>query len=150
MEHQDIGYLLNRATRQFRLKLGEALAETALTPQQAAVLLAIARSDEKNLTPRAISEAVETDAATTSGLLDRLTRDAWLTSEPNPNDGRSRLFMLTERAEQILPAVMAAAQSVSAASASALSAEELKTLVSLLQRLGAQAETANSKKAGIL
>lgn len=132
------------------MRLGEALTETGLTPQQAAVLLAIARNTGKSLTPSAVAEAIETDAATTSGLLDRLVRGGWLASQPNPNDGRSRLFMLTERAEQILPAVMTAAQGVSSASTSALSAEELKTLISLLQRLGNQAKTANSKKAGSL
>ena len=150
MQHQDIGYLLNRAARQIRLRLGEALAETALTPQQAAVMLAIARSPGKSLTPRAVAGAIETDAATTSGLLDRLTRDCWLMPHPNPNDGRSRLFVLTERAEQILPAVMVAAQGVSSAVTSSFTAVELKSLVSLLQRLGDQVETASSKKAGSL
>ena len=104
----DVGYLLNKATRHLRLRLAEALAGTGLTPQQAAVLLAIGRSIDGRLTPRTIAESVDTDQATTSGLLERLTRDGWLRSEPHPDDGRSRLIGLTEKAEQALPAVLPA------------------------------------------
>ena len=149
MKRVDIGYLLNKATRQFRLRLGDALADTGLTPQQAAVLMAIARSAEGRLTPGAVADAVETDAATTSGLLDRLTRDGWISSEPNPDDGRSRLVGLTDKASQALPAVMAAANAVSAEATSCLSADEVEMLADLLHRICEREAThATKRKAG--
>ncbi len=131
----DIGYLLNKATRHLRLRLAEALADTGLTPQQAAVLLAIGRSVDGRLTPRSIAESVDTDRATISGLLERLTRDGWLCSEPNPGDGRSRLVRLTEKAEQALPEVLGAADRVSSEATGALSTDEVQGLRELLARL---------------
>ena len=61
MEHNDVGYLLNRATRHLRLELGEALSEIGLRPQQAAVLMAIARSPQGRLTPSSVADAIDTD-----------------------------------------------------------------------------------------
>jgi len=142
----DIGYLLNKATRQFRLQLGDSLADTHLTPQQAAVLMAIARSDAGRLTPRSIAEAIDTDAATTSGLLDRLTRDGWLGAVPNPDDGRSRLIGLTAKAEAAIPGVTAAAEAVSARATAHLTSTERETLGRLLARLCETKHTAATKK----
>lgn len=136
METPDLGYLLNRATRHFRSRLGAALSDVGLTPQQAAALMAVARAADGRLTPGAVAEAIETDPATTSGLVDRLARDGWLTSEPNPADRRSRLLALTPQAEAALPRVLAAARTVSAEATASLTPEELATLTSLLRRLG--------------
>lgn len=142
----DIGYLLNKVTRQFRLRLAGALADTSLTPQQAAVLMAIARSADERLTPRTIAESIDTDQATTSGLLERLTREGWLAAEPNPDDGRSRLIRLTEKAEVALPNVLAAADRVSSEAASSLSASEVETLRGLLGKLSSTEVSAASKR----
>ena len=149
MAQVDIGYLLNKATRQFRLRLADSLADTGLTPQQAAVLMAIARSDAGRLTPRSIAEAIETDAATTSGLLERLSRDGWLDAVPNPDDGRSRLIGLTAKAEAELPDVMTAAEAVSAQATAHLTATQCETLGHLLARLcETEAIPATNRKAG--
>ena len=147
MEHNDVGYLLNRATRHLRLELGEALSEIGLRPQQAAVLMAIARSPQGRLTPSSVADAIDTDAATTSGLLERLARDGWLVSEPNPDDGRSRLVALSEQAQLVLPKVMACAEAVSATATACLSPGELETLGQLLRRLCDQ-DDAKTTKAG--
>lgn len=138
MGHSDIGYLLNRATRQFRRELGDALGEIGLRPQQAAALIAIAGGGEGRMAPSVVAESIDTDAATTSGLLDRLVRDGWVTSGPNPNDGRSRLFELTDKAKQTLPQVMSRAHAVSAKATACLTSEELETLRHLLLRLSAE------------
>ncbi len=131
----DLGYLLNKAARLLRLKLSDALTETGLTPQQAAVLIAVSTGKEGRLTPRAIAESIDTDAATTTGLLDRLKRDGWLSSEPNPKDGRSRLVGVTEKAEAWLPQIVNAARSVSREATSCLSADEVDALTQLLTKL---------------
>jgi MarR family transcriptional regulator for hemolysin len=145
----DIGYLLNKATRQFRLQLGDSLAGMGLTPQQAAVLMAIARSDAGRLTPRSIAEAIDTDAATTSGLLDRLTRDGWLDAVPNPDDGRSRLIGLTTKAEAAIPSVMVAAEAVSGQATAHLTTTEREILSRLLAKLCETERTpAAKRKAG--
>lgn len=143
----DIGYLLNKVTRRFRLRLADALADTGLTPQQAAVLMVIARTTGGRLTPRAIADSIDTDQATTSGLIERLTRDGWLVAEPNPGDGRSRLIGLTEKAQSSLPQVYSAADRVSSEATSVLSASEVEMLSELLGRLSGT-EAATTGRAG--
>lgn len=153
MSHQphaaDIGYLLNRATRQLRLSLADELAETGLTPQQAAVLLAVARSEGVGLTPSTIAATIDTDQATTSGLLGRLCRDGWLLSTPNPDDGRSRLFRLTDKSEASLQSVLAAADAVSGSATACLTDEEGSMLRELLLKLCASDAPAARKGLGL-
>jgi len=131
----DIGYLLNRATRQFRLSFANRLAEIGLRPQQAAALMAIGRSVEGRLTPSQIADAIDIDAPTTSGVLDRLVRDGWVLSAPNPDDGRSRLVVLTEKAADVLPSVLRAAGEVSEAAMACFTPDEAQELERLLARL---------------
>lgn len=142
MDQPDIGYLVNRAARHLRASFGRALAGTGLRPQQAAVLVAIARHPDAAMTPTAIGDAIDADAATTSGLIDRLVRDGWLVSSPNPADGRSRLLTLTGKAHDALPAVLSVARRVSADATATLSPAELETLASLLRRVGEPAAPA--------
>lgn len=141
----DIGYLLNKTTRLFRLQLAEALSDSGLTPQQAAVLLAIAHSEAGHLTPSTIATSIDTDQATASGLLERLTRDGWLHSTPNPDDGRSRLIGLTPKAAEALPQLLKAADRVSARATACLSAREIATLTALLERLCDPPQPADTK-----
>lgn len=131
----DIGYLLNKATRQFRLGFANRLAQTGLRPQQAAALVAVGRSSEGRLTPSQLADAIDMDAPTTSGMLDRLVRDGWIASTPNPDDGRSRFIVLTETAADVLPSVLQSAEDVSREATACLTADEVQTLELLLSRL---------------
>lgn len=135
MASPDIGYLLNRATRQFRLGFASRLVEVGLRPQQAAALMAISRSAGGRLTPSQLADAIDADAPTTSGLLDRLARDGWVASGPNPDDGRSRIVVLTEKATGVLPAVFQSAGAVSAEATACFTPEEARTLELLLSRI---------------
>ncbi len=140
---EDLGFLLNEATRHLRLRLAQALTGVGLTPPQAAVLMAVGRSPRGRLTPRAIATAIGSDQATTSGLLSRLTRGGWLVSEPHPEDGRSHLLGLTAKAKDTLPVVLRTADEVSSAATACLSHAEVATLRELLDKL---CEAAGSAK----
>jgi len=135
MQQEDIGYLLNRTARQLRLRLAGRLAEFGLRPQQGAVLMALSRSALGRLTPSQIAESIDTDPPTTSGVIERLERDGWVASEPNPDDGRSRLIALTEKAQAVVPSVFASAEEVSRDATSCLTPEEVRLLAQLLERL---------------
>lgn len=135
MPSSDIGYLLNKATRQFRLEFANRLAEIGLRPQQAAALMAIGRSAVGQLTPRQLADAIDMDAPTVSGLLDRLVRDGWVASTPNPEDGRSRRVALTEKATEVLPSIFESADGVSEEALACLAPDETRTLEKLLLRL---------------
>lgn len=151
MHQTDLGFLFNKVTRQVRLMFAEGLADTGLTPQQASVLMAVARSREGMLTPRAVAESIDADAPTTSGVLERLSRDGWLVSEPNPGDRRSRLVSLSAKAEKALPAVLAAAERVSEEATACLSAREVARLTELLAMVcAADSARTTARKGGAL
>lgn len=141
MTSPDIGHLLNKAARQLRLGFAARLTETGLRPQQAAALMAIAHSTEGQLTPGQLADAIDMDAPTMSGLLDRLSRDGWVTSTSNPEDRRSRLVGLTSKATEAIPAVLRAARAVSDDAVAGLTPDEADLLVSLLSRVCGQGTT---------
>jgi len=97
--------------------------------------MAIGRSVEARLTPSQLAEAIDMDAPTASGLLDRLTRDGWIVSAPNPGDGRSHLVALTDKGADVLPLVLRSAGEVSEAATACLSDEEAQELQRLLKLL---------------
>jgi len=131
----DLGYLLQQAAKQYRTRFAIELRTHDLTTQQAAVLMALAATPGRALVPSSVAELIGADPATTTGLLQRLERDGWLSSAANPGDGRSRLLSLTAVAEKTVPSLMEIAEGVSARAGEALCADELGTLVSLLRRL---------------
>ncbi|MHB1341697.1 MAG: MarR family winged helix-turn-helix transcriptional regulator [Coriobacteriia bacterium] len=133
---EDVGYLLHRASRHFRVRLARALADLQLTPQQASVLIALATAPTGVRTHKEIAEGVDADLATTTGLLSRLERDGWLASAKNPRDGRSRTYSLTPKANDLMPDVLARAAGASAEASASLTPPEIATLTRLLIRLG--------------
>lgn len=135
MPPSDIGYLLNKATRRFRLGFAASLTDIGLRPQQAAALMAIGRSSEGRLTPSQLADAIDIDAPTVSSMLDRLQRDHWVAVTPNPDDGRSRLITLTDKAVEALPAVFEQASVVSAEAMACFTPDEARELERLLSRL---------------
>lgn len=135
MSSSDIGYLLNSAARQLRLRFASRLGEVGLRPQQAAALMAIGRSSDARMTPRQLAEAIDMDAPTTSGLLDRLERDGWISTAPNPRDRRSYFVALTDKAAGVLPQVLGSARTVSDEAMSRFTVDEARELERLLRRL---------------
>lgn len=133
--HDDIGYLLNRVTRRFRLRFAEELHPLGLTPQQAAALLALGSSPDGWLTPGALAGTIDADEATTTGLIQRLERDGWVTVHPNPADGRSRIVRYTPRAEATMPELASISARVGDDLTGALGDEELRQLSRMLQAL---------------
>ena len=131
----DLGYLLQQAAKQYRARFAVELRPHNLTTQQAAVLMALAASPDRSLAPGSVADLIGADPATTTGLLQRLERDGWLSSVANPGDGRSRLLSLTPIAEQTVPWLEKTAEGVSARAGEVLSADELGELASLLRRL---------------
>lgn len=79
--------------------------------------------------------AIDVDAPTASGLLDRLVRDGWVASTPNPDDGRSRFVVLTKKAADVLPSVLQSAGDVSKEAMACFTPDEARTLELLLSRL---------------
>jgi MarR family transcriptional regulator for hemolysin len=93
------------------------------------------------LPPSGVAERLGVDRPTLSGVLARLERDGWLLSEPNPDDGRSRLLLLTPRSESALPELRAASDRVSARALRGLGPEDVRRLAGMLDDIVRSLET---------
>jgi DNA-binding MarR family transcriptional regulator len=99
----DVGYLINKAARLTKWELNNRLGDVGLTSPQFAVLREIfcneSKGDDKEyLTPAAIAERIYADRPTISGIIQRLTNQGWVRRIEKPNDRRSKIIVLTDKA----------------------------------------------------
>lgn len=130
---EQVGYLANRFTRLMRSRLAVELEPLDLTPPQAAVLMALGRS-EGPLTPTGIADSLGMDRPTLSGVIDRLQAAGRISVDENPSDGRSRLVSLSGAGSAELPMLAEASRTIGQALRSALGPGELVVLTELLRR----------------
>jgi len=76
------------------------------------------------------------DAATIKGVVDRLAARGFLTALADPNDRRRRALDLTERGRQATEEAMNVAAEITAATLAPLTADEQRTVLRLLRKLG--------------
>jgi DNA-binding MarR family transcriptional regulator len=76
------------------------------------------------------------DAATIKGVVDRLHVRGFVTALADPKDRRRRAVALTGRGREVTEAAMLVAAEITAATLAPLSAEEQRTIVKLLRKLG--------------
>ena len=90
---ESAGYLMNHIARQFAILLGEGLKPLGIAPAQFPILLELWQKD--GLSQQELVERADLKQATIANTLARMERDGLITREPNPDDARSRLIMLT-------------------------------------------------------
>src|SRR5512144_30254 len=76
------------------------------------------------------------DAATIKGVVDRLVVRGFVTALNDPKDRRRRAVALTERGRAVTEEAMKVAAEITAATLAPLTAEEQRTVVKLLRKLG--------------
>jgi DNA-binding MarR family transcriptional regulator len=94
------GSLLHRLVRDITTVLDRRFAAFGLTTQQAALLLAAGSGTS---TPRQLMNAIGTDTAGMTKLLDRLEGKALAERHPNPGDRRSVLVVPTDSGLALVP-----------------------------------------------
>ena len=112
---ESAGYLMNHIARQFAILLGEGLKPLGIAP---------ARADLKQ--------------ATIANTLARMERDGLITREPNPDDARSRLIMLTEQARALQQQSTEIAKAINQTALSDLSADEQKLFLEMAAKIVAR------------
>lgn len=93
---------LRKASRRISLLYDSALARSGLKTTQRAILAEINRSGP--ITVGRLAEALVMDAGALAHTLKPLTRDGLVSTEPNPEDRRSRRIILTKRGKARLAA----------------------------------------------
>ena len=132
---QDISLLIHSVERTIRREFAERLRPFGLTPQQAAVLVAIGNSRLGRLRHAQIALKLDADASTTSEILHRLERAGWIAFERHRIDGRWRDVELSAAGKYRWAYVVSAFNEASEAVTSMLSAADKEQLAGLLRRM---------------
>ena len=131
----DVVFALRMTAQQMDNTITEWMADTAGTPARFQILGLLWASGADGVPHKEIVKALEVSRATVSGLMTSLERDGLVKSTVDRDDRRILIATLTSRGRAIVEkAIDSNAASLRAALAS-LSANELTTLTSLLQRL---------------
>lgn len=134
MNNQCINLLMTRAQQSVHQYFRAQLAALGVTPVQYAVMDALWRED--NLTPSQIASAISLDGSTVTGILDRLESKELCKRLPDPNDRRALRVVLTESGRALEAPLMKVIAECNETILAPFTAEEKKTLIELLQRLG--------------
>lgn len=136
----NLGYLLNKASLSLRRRLSGRLEAHGVTAAQWGVLRDLACREElpperRETSPAQIAARLEQDRPTLSGILERLRVKGLVTSDSNPQDKRSQLIGLTEKARSLLPILEREADLVLEQALAGLDGEASDLLQQALQRL---------------
>jgi DNA-binding MarR family transcriptional regulator len=128
-----IGFLLRvamqRHTAIFTSKMVEALTQTQFAAMSK--LYEVGACSQNYL-----GRLIFLDAATIKGVVDRLNLRGFVTSLADPKDRRRRAIALTERGRAVTEAAIGVAAKITADTMMPLTAEEQRTIVRLLKKLG--------------
>jgi DNA-binding MarR family transcriptional regulator len=126
--------LLHQLARDVTTKLDRRLAPLGVTTQQAALLHNAASG---GASPSQLMEAVGTDTAGMTKLLDRLEAKGLIERRPNPADRRSVMIEPTERGLALVPELTPVFSQVARQLFEGFSDDEVASLTSSLRRMGA-------------
>jgi len=82
-----------------------------------------------------LGERVFLDSSTLTGIIDRMERSGYAERRPNPEDRRSVLIYLTDKARELGPRILEFADDLDATLRQPFSEEEMKTFEQVLREL---------------
>ncbi|MFB8538407.1 MarR family winged helix-turn-helix transcriptional regulator [Enterococcus thailandicus] len=129
----DTGYLLMNISKQLKYNLNQVLNKKGITVQQWAVIQQLSLKDER--TAVLLSEALDMDKPTISGIIKRLEKKGLVIKTENPSDLRSQLISLTDTGHEILSECQALSEQILANYLTILSTKEQETLNILLTKI---------------
>ena len=136
----NIGYLLMKVSKDLRYDLTKELTLYELTTSQWAVIkrLHIEEESESELTMRTaveITEKLDLDKPTVSGIVNRLYEKELLRKEPHPYDKRATVLFLTPKVKELIPKLEVISNHVIDKSSINFSAEEKAIFLRLLSKM---------------
>lgn len=132
-----VGYVTNLAGRLLIRALEKRLQPLGLTPAYMPVLL---RLQDSPATQKQLAEVVGVEQPTMTATLNRMERDGWVERLPNPEDKRSTIVCLTEKALTNLRSIGAIVAEVNDAALGDFTQAERAQYFDLLGRVIAQLE----------
>ncbi len=102
LKDKDIGYILHKVSMLAKNNFSNKLNAIGITTRQFAVLKDLYYYQKKELdsglSPASIAERLECDRPTISGIIDRLENQGWVERFDNPDDKRSVIIKVTNKA----------------------------------------------------
>ncbi|WP_257902273.1 MarR family winged helix-turn-helix transcriptional regulator [Saccharothrix obliqua] len=129
-----LNWLLHRAAQKLGVVAQEAATRHGVTTRGQLVLTALA-SEEYRRTQLALGQALGLDKTTLTAELDRLERAGLIVRNPDPNDRRVRLPVITEQGRAVQAEVEALHIAVESEFTAGLTPAEAHVLRKLLERL---------------
>ena len=133
---QSTGYLMNHIARLYAILLSEGLKPLGIAPAQFPILIELWQKD--GLSQQELVERADLKQATIANTLARMERDGLITREPNPDDARSRLIMLTDTARALQEQSMQIGKKINEEALSDLSADEQKLFMEMAAKIVAR------------
>ena len=133
-----ICFNLGRVMRRVYDYYDQRLSKFDLTPSQFFVFNALCMGD--GITVGEIGERVHLDNSTLTGIIDRMERSGYVERRPNPDDRRSVLVNLTEKAKELAPRILEFADELDTTLRKPFSRQEMDDFETVLRTL---AETQN-------
>jgi DNA-binding MarR family transcriptional regulator len=130
----DVVFALRMTAQQMDNTITEWMADTAGTPARFQILALLWASGAGGVPHKEIVKALEVTRATVSGLMAALERDGLVKSSVDRDDRRNLVATLTSRGRAIFEKAIDTNLASLRAAFATLSADELETLMSLLQR----------------
>lgn len=130
---QQIGFLLNDASRLLRVHIDARARRLGLTRSQWRVLLHL--SNNEGISQSGLAEIIEVERMTLGRLIDRLEAAGWVRRQPDPEDRRVKRLYLAKDAEPTLREMLAVTSDALERALSGLSAEDRQRLARQLARI---------------
>ena len=126
-------YKLSRVMRKVHRYYESSFSQYGITPAQFYVLSAVWENDGVKF--KDLAKSLEMDGSTLTSILDRLERQDLLERRDDPEDRRSLLVFLTEKAEQSIAEITCLAEKLNQEIKERFSNEEFATFEKVLEKL---------------
>ncbi|HIE17815.1 MAG TPA: MarR family transcriptional regulator [Dehalococcoidia bacterium] len=129
-----ICFNLGRVMRRVYDYYEKRLAPFDLTPPQFFVFNALWMRD--GITISELGELVSLDSSTLTGIIDRMEKNSYVERRQNPNDRRSALVFLTDKARKLAPRILEFADELDATLRKPFSRKDITIFERVLRELG--------------
>jgi DNA-binding MarR family transcriptional regulator len=130
---RSLGYMVNLEARMLAQALHRRIAPHGVVPGQFPALLALYERDGR--TQAELCREVRIEQPTMANTLRRMERDGLIRREPDSNDGRRQLILLTARARSLRPKLVTAARRVNEVATSGLTEREITKALTTIKRV---------------
>ena len=134
MKNQDIGYIIKKISVSQKAGMDASLSAYNLTSSQLHVLFLLDRSGGE-MTQKTLEEALGVSHPTVVGLVSRLEKQGFITTETDSDDRRHKKILPTEKALNLKEELSRARRENERKMTSGFSDKELKQLNEYLQRI---------------